>query len=518
MIIKKCINIGTNIKNNINNNLFIIIINMAHITYSLEALEGLMKRNPESNHYKGLYKKKKEYLDSLKKSSKPKLRPLTKQELEDIKYWEKAVKENDKEWNIYKETKKKDGKKVPPKKQTAVDNDFRNNDINWRRRITIIKAQPEIELYSKDIQDKFKKGEITEEEMENLIFDTKNSLSNELQIKKMTKEYREKTDASFDRIAYLNSLISFLAFIYNYFLTDRVIGEKIKKFNNDYGDNISIMMKNLQYDEVEKLLYGIYKDIGKENVEKVNNNYKRFETHYFDRIFNEPISEPKKRGRPPKINKEEAEKIKKTSAKINRRTERAITNEPIFEKEFKDIEEKHKKISSDMDLLKHINRHENIEKYSKELSKDKAKEKELKGTYNKLAFDKDIGTIMKGKSDLTKSKSGKYSVETEFNVKNLLNKKIKKALKQSILTEVDKKFKGLGVRNIDLDYSSDDMYGMGYESDSSSDEEDTEEYSKILKHLVGHITDKKEKLDKMDAKQAKEIINKLIKKRGRPKK
>ena len=139
-------------------------------------------------------------------------------------------------------------------------------------------------------------------------------------------------------------------------------------------------------------------------------------------------------------------------------------------------------------------------------------------TKPKSKISDNIGTVVDGKSKLVKSNAGKYSVETEINIKKDLNDKIKKALKQSILTELDNKMKGSGIRDIELDYSSDDMYGMGYEIDSSSDEEDTEEYSKILKHLVGHITDKKEKLDKLDAKQAKEIINKLIKKRGRPKK
>ena len=52
------------------------------------------------------------------------------------------------------------------------------------------------------------------------------------------------------------------------------------------------------------------------------------------------------------------------------------------------------------------------------------------------------------------------------------------------------------------------------DDDSSSDEEDLKEYSKILKHLISHITDKKEKLDKKDVKQAKELIDKIKSKKA----
>jgi len=185
-------------------------------------------------------------------------------------------------------------------------------------------------------------------------------------------------------------------------------------------------------------------------------------------------TEPKKRGRPKKT------EDKKLTSKINRRTERVERNEPIFKEKELELSNEHK------ELLK---------------------------AGKTLSYDKDLGLIMSGKSELTKSKSGKYNVNTELKVKKDLNDKIKKGLKKSILTEVDKKFKGYGIRNIDLDYSSDDMEDKEYRSDSSSDEEDIEEYSNILKHLIGHITDKKEKIDKLDAKQAKTIIDKLLKKK-----
>lgn len=138
--------------------------------------------------------------------------------------------------------------------------------------------------------------------------------------------------------------------------------------------------------------------------------------------------------------------------------------------------------------------------------------------------------LMKARSDL-KKKGDKFAVETEMNIKKGLEPKVKKALKKSIDEELDKKIKGRGIRKIKLDMSSDEEVkpkrtrgrpkkGKGYYDDestsseeSSSDEEDIKEYSKILKHLVGHLTDRKEKLDPKDAKQAKELINRLIKKR-----
>lgn len=139
--------------------------------------------------------------------------------------------------------------------------------------------------------------------------------------------------------------------------------------------------------------------------------------------------------------------------------------------------------------------------------------------------------LMKGRSDLKKV-GDKYAVETEMNIKKGLDQKVKRALKKSVDEELDKKIKGRGIRKIKLDMSSDEeetpkrrrgrpKKGKGFpyddettsEEESSSDEEDIKEYSKVLKHLIGHLTDRKEKLDPKDAKQAKELINRLIKKR-----
>lgn len=62
--------------------------------------------------------------------------------------------------------------------------------------------------------------------------------------------------------------------------------------------------------------------------------------------------------------------------------------------------------------------------------------------------------IMKGRSDIKKNENGKFSVDTEINVKKGLAPKVKKALKKSVITELDKKISGSGVRKIELDYTS----------------------------------------------------------------
>lgn len=128
---------------------------------------------------------------------------------------------------------------------------------------------------------------------------------------------------------------------------------------------------------------------------------------------------------------------------------------------------------------------------TKKSIKDVIKTPTTKKTYKE-------GNISKSRSDLKKTKSGEMAVETELNVKKGLEPKVKRALKKSIIEEVNKKIKG---GTINLDYSS------------SSDEEDTKEYSKMLSQLINHIKSKKEPLDK------KEIIDTIVKKkRGRPRK
>jgi len=91
----------------------------------------------------------------------------------------------------------------------------------------------------------------------------------------------------------------------------------------------------------------------------------------------------------------------------------------------------------------------------KELEFEKEYKKALK-TQDKLRIEKDIGEIMKGKSDLTK-KGKKISIDTELNIKKGLHKKVKNALRKSIIDEIDRKLIGSGLYDSSSDESSSDV-------------------------------------------------------------
>lgn len=146
----------------------------------------------------------------------------------------------------------------------------------------------------------------------------------------------------------------------------------------------------------------------------------------------------------------------------------------------------------------------------KEIDEGLKKRKNKKKTYKE-------SNIMKGRSDLKKKTNGKYEVETELNIKKGLEPKVQRALKKSVNEELTKGFKG---GSINLDYS-----------DSSSDEEkevkkkvdinELRNYAKMLSHLLDHIEDPKEPIDKKDYKDVKKLIDnmeKVKKGRGRPRK
>ena len=94
----------------------------------------------------------------------------------------------------------------------------------------------------------------------------------------------------------------------------------------------------------------------------------------------------------------------------------------------------------------------NIKKGNKEKKADTMKieeeNKKAEKEYKKLSKEskrlkpfKDVGEIMKGKSDLVNNK-GKLSVDTSLNIKKGLDEKIKRALKKSINAELERFFKG----------------------------------------------------------------------------
>jgi hypothetical protein len=134
--------------------------------------------------------------------------------------------------------------------------------------------------------------------------------------------------------------------------------------------------------------------------------------------------------------------------------------------------------------------------------------KKLLKEQKRLSTEKDLGEIMKGEAELLK-KGKKYSVDTKLDVKKGLNKTIKNALKKSVLAELEKAIEGSGIY---YDSSSSDSN----DSDESIDKEELKNYSRVLKHLLTHIEDPKEEVDKKDYKDAKRLIDNMKKvKRGR---
>jgi hypothetical protein len=131
------------------------------------------------------------------------------------------------------------------------------------------------------------------------------------------------------------------------------------------------------------------------------------------------------------------------------------------------------------------------------------------------------GNIMKARSDL-KKKGSKYEVETELKVKEGLEPKVKRALKKSIIEETNKKIKGFkkpvgfGIKGgmVELDDSS--SSSEEDEPKKKIDKKELMNYAKMLAHLLGHIEDPNEPIDKKDYIDAKKLIDDMGKvKKGR---
>jgi uncharacterized protein YoxC len=127
---------------------------------------------------------------------------------------------------------------------------------------------------------------------------------------------------------------------------------------------------------------------------------------------------------------------------------------------------------------------------------------------------------MKGRSDLKKKSNGKYEVETELNIRDNLDSKVKRALKKSIIDETNKKIKGFkkpvgfGIKGgmIELDDSSSSEED---EPKKKIDKKELMNYAKMLAHLLGHIEDPNEPVDKKDYRDAKKLIDDMGKVKGK---
>ena len=124
----------------------------------------------------------------------------------------------------------------------------------------------------------------------------------------------------------------------------------------------------------------------------------------------------------------------------------------------------------------------------------------------KKTVERKTGNILKGRSDL-KKKGDKYTVDTELKIKKGLTPKEKKALKKSIVEELDNKIKGSGMRpTIVLSSDSEDERPK-----RGGRVKPIKTLKDVLKHLLEHIEDLDGEFDEDDYKQSKEIIDILKK-------
>lgn len=271
----------------------------------------------------------------------------------------------------------------------------------------------------------------------------------------LTNDYIEKNK---------NNITKELKKILKLFLEDIDNRSFIDFFFYGNPDNKSKNENNKLNNEDENLIHLNIKNNNNNNMSKIDKRYQE--------IFNNPKIPDKskatlKRGydKGIKMDMEDLDKWEETELFLN---ENSDTEEEVKPK--KEIKLKKE--------VKPIKKEKNIE--------------ELKEVIKKLRKEKNI---MKGRSDLKKV-GNKYSVDTELNIRKGLEPKVKRALKTSVINELDKKIKGSGIRNI-----------------SSSEDEDIDEYKKLLKHFLSHILDSKEKSDIRDVKQAKELIDKINEKK-----
>lgn len=286
--------------------------------------------------------------------------------------------------------------------------------------------------------------------------------------------------------------------------------KKYNEYSNEFMNKGQFLRK--QIIDIER------KPMDEYNIKKINDAFKRkeFDEDTRDRLIrgveNAGIDELDlyyyQRGMPTEFDYNKARKEREQKEKKEKEDyERYLKGVSVPKLDFEEPKPKPKtKIS-----MKKLNKmDEDIENENKRISN---LHKTLKKENIDISRSSKVGNIMKARSDL-KKKGDKYTIDTEMNIKKGLDKKIKSALKKSIVTELDTKLKGSGIRKINLDYSSDEdeksKKGKGMDfDDSSSDEDEIKTYGQMLKHLVSHIKDPKEPIDPKDYKQAVMLIKKI---------
>ena len=119
------------------------------------------------------------------------------------------------------------------------------------------------------------------------------------------------------------------------------------------------------------------------------------------------------------------------------------------EKPVKNVKEKPLKIVKEKPVKKRkVIYNEELEKSDSDkiLKAEKALQKKHEKILKKQGVLKDIGTIMKGKSELCADKNMHMVVRTNLNVKKDLDSKVKKALETSVVEDIKQKIKGRSIK------------------------------------------------------------------------
>lgn len=190
-----------------------------------------------------------------KEPKTPKLRPYTEREIEEIKYWEDKYKENEENYDILTKTKVYKGVKIAPKKQNDITNTLLSNRSNFIQYIRKAKAQPQIDLWVKEIKRARKDGALTKKEAETIIYGTENGMQNDFELSRpdIYPKYdttNQEPDVAKPKIA---KPIPKTPKLTNYILSNPIITKAQQKKIKSFDDDLLSIKNNIktQHDKEE---------------------------------------------------------------------------------------------------------------------------------------------------------------------------------------------------------------------------------------------------------------------------
>lgn len=220
---------------------------------------------------------------------------------------------------------------------------------------------------------------------------------------------------------------------------------KRKEIDEETKVKLIIGVENTGNDELD--LYYYQKDMPTEyDYEKAQKEIKQ----------NKPKSKPK-------LKNDLSNKIDENINKYNKIDEETKkTNKDIMDK-YKSLNEENINLSKYNKIYEDIKKNTKKDEYIKQQNKDIEDEyKSLKKENIYLNRKSKIGNIMNARSDLKLNKNNKFTVDTMINIRNGLDKKTKTALKQSIISELEKKISGSGIINNNLGVNNEDLRTIYY--------------------------------------------------------